>query len=125
MSRLAILGLTYQFTTNIIDRERYDGYVHLLADEVARLSSIPESLRSSSDPSASSGPNDRSIRPSEELRFCLFRHWNLYDAMYHSGYVAGRMQLWKEKGRSNLSGMLAKMGFVSLSLLSLHILTVR
>jgi hypothetical protein len=45
--------------------------------------------------------------------------------MYHSGYVAGRMQLWKEKGRSNLSGMLAKMGFVSLSLLSLHILTVR
>lgn len=110
--RLAILGLTYQFTTSLIDRERYDAYVRLLADEVARLSTTPESLRFSSDPAASSGPNDRSIRPSDELRFCLVRHWNLYDAMYHSGYVAGRMKLWKERGRKNLSGMLAKMGCV-------------
>ena len=112
MFRLAILGLTHQFTTNLIDRERYDAYVLLLADEVARLSVNPESLHFSSDPSASSGPNDRSIRPSDELRFCLVRHWNLYDAMYHSGYVAGRLKLWKERGRKNLQGFLAKMGSV-------------
>lgn len=110
INRLAILGLTYQFTTNQIDRERYESYVAILADEVARLSSNPESLQSSTDPSVSSGPNDRSIRPSSELRFCLVRHWNLYDAMYHSGYVAGRLKLWKERGRKNLQGFLAKMG---------------
>lgn len=108
--RLAILGLTHQFTTNAIDRDRYEGYVELLKDEVARLSSTASSLVSSSDPLASTGPNDRSIRPSNELRFCLFRHWNLYDAMYHSGYLGSRMKLWTERGKKNLSGLLAKMG---------------
>ncbi|KAM0786356.1 hypothetical protein ACM66B_001827 [Microbotryomycetes sp. NB124-2] len=107
---LAIVGLTYQFTTNVIDRERYENYVELLADEVARLSSSAVALVSTSDPLASTGPNDRSVRPSQELRFCLFRHWNLYDAMYHSGYLVSKMKLWTERGRKHLSGMLAKMG---------------
>lgn len=56
-------------------------------------------------------PDDRSIRPSEEFRFLLFRHWNLYDSMFHSGYVAGKMKLWRDRGRKNLQGLLAKMGF--------------
>ncbi|SGZ21410.1 BQ5605_C021g09364 [Microbotryum silenes-dioicae] len=108
---LAILGLAHQFSTNAIDRDRYEGYVSLLADEVARLSTNVASLATrSGDALASTGPNDRSIRPSEEIRFCLFRHWNLYDSMYHSGYLGSRMKLWTEKGRKNLSGMLAKMG---------------
>lgn len=96
----------------MIDRERYESYVAILADEVARLSQDAASLQTSTEVAASSGPNDRSIRPSIELRFCLVRHWNLYDAMYHSGYVAGRLKLWKERGRKNLQGFLAKMGFV-------------
>ncbi|KAK4051987.1 DNA replication initiation factor cdc45 [Microbotryomycetes sp. JL221] len=107
---LAIVGLTCQFCTNVIDRDRYEGYVELLADEVARLSSTTTSLITTSDPLASTGPNDQSVRPTNELRFCLFRHWNLYDAMYHSGYLVSKMKLWTERGRKNLSGMLAKMG---------------
>jgi cell division control protein 45 len=59
-------------------------------------------------------PDDRSIAKSEELRFTLFRHWNLYDAMLHSAYVAGRMGIWKEKGKKRLQGLLAKMGQVFL-----------
>jgi cell division control protein 45 len=55
-------------------------------------------------------PDDHSIRPSEEFRFTLYRHWNLYDAMYHSGYVASKMGIWREKGKGRLQGMLAKMG---------------
>lgn len=110
---LAVLGLTCQFTTNLIDRDRYDSYVAALADEVARLSADHDSLSMAdiSDANPSRGPNDRSIRPSEELRLCLVRHWNLYDAMYHSGYIAGKLKLWKERGRKNLQGLLAKMGF--------------
>ena len=46
----------------------------------------------------------------------MFRHWNLYDAMYHSSYVAGKLGIWKEKGRKRLSGLLAKMGYVACSL---------
>lgn len=105
------MGLTYQFTTNLIDRERYDAFVVSLSDEVARLNINHELVVQTGANLAVSGPADRSIRPSEELRFMLFRHWNLYDAMFHSGYVAGKLKLWRDRGRKNLQGLLAKMGF--------------
>ena len=57
-------------------------------------------------------PDDLSVRATEELRFMLFRHWTLYDAMYHSSYVAGKLGIWKERGRKRLTGLLAKMGYV-------------
>lgn len=102
---LAILGLTYQFTSGLIDKDRYERHVALLEDEVVRLAPPPGGINGA-DP----GPNDRSIRAAEEMRFCLYRHWNLYDSMYHSSYLASKMRLWTERGRRNLSGMLAKMG---------------
>lgn len=41
----------------------------------------------------------------------MYRHWNLYDSMFHSGYVASKMGIWREKGKGRLQGMLAKMGY--------------
>lgn len=110
---MAILGLTYQFTANLIDREKYDSYASLLANEVERLNVAPPTPRGALMPHSGAGsynPDDRSIRQSDEFRFMLFRHWNLYDSMYHSGYVAGKMKLWRDRGRKNLQGLLAKMG---------------
>jgi cell division control protein 45 len=103
---LTILGLTYQYLTNRISRETYDRWHKIYYDEVARLN---PPLTSTSTPH----PDDTSIRPSEELRFALFRHWNLYDAMYHSPYVASKLGIWKERGRKRLHGLLAKMGYVA------------
>ena len=54
--------------------------------------------------------DDMSLRTTDELRFELFRHWTLYDAMFHSSYVAGKLGIWKEQGRKRLAGLLAKMG---------------
>jgi len=65
------------------------------------------------DESQASGADDNSIRPSEEFRFTLFRHWGLYDAMYHSPYVANKLGIWRDRGRKRLQGLLAKMGCVS------------
>ncbi|KAJ3342740.1 hypothetical protein HDU93_001312 [Gonapodya sp. JEL0774] len=48
--------------------------------------------------------------PSEEFRFCLWRHWNVYDGMAHSEYVAVKLGLWKEKGRRKMKQMFAKTG---------------
>ena len=59
-----------------------------------------------------SHPDYQAIRSSEEFRFSLFRHWNLYDAMYHSGYVANKLGIWQDRGRNRLQGLLAKMGYV-------------
>ncbi|KAI0093556.1 CDC45-like protein [Irpex rosettiformis] len=105
---LAILGLTYQYTTSRISREEYDKYHSVYHDEVARLHPPPPA--SDYDYKARN-PDDRSIFKTNEFRFMLFRHWNLYDAMFHSSYVAGRLGIWKEKGRKRLTGLLAKMGF--------------
>jgi cell division control protein 45 len=103
--RYAILGLTHQYVTSRIDRDEYETRHQLYLDEVARLNP-PRA----SDSIRNTDPDDQSISRSDELRFVLFRHWNLHDAMLHSGYVAGRMGIWKEKGKKKLAGLLAKMG---------------
>ena len=119
---LAILGATHQYVAGRIDRDTYEGYHELFLDEVVRLnvSPIPSTNRNGNGNGVTSSlgngktpnPDDRSITRTDELRFMLFRHWTLYDAMLHSGYVAGRLGIWKEKGRKRLQGLLAKMGYV-------------
>jgi len=103
---LAILGLTFQYTTSRVSRSAYEKFQGIYNDEVSRLNPI--------DPSASQSnsinPDDFYIRTSEELRFTLYRHWTLYDAMFHSSYVASKLGIWKERGRQRLTGLLAKMG---------------
>ncbi|KAL7424938.1 DNA replication initiation factor cdc45 [Cryptotrichosporon argae] len=103
---LAILALTHQYTAARIDLETYEEHHAILLDEVARLNVEPEP-----GAKAAPDPDDRKVARSEEMRFMLFRHWNLYDAMLHSGYVASHMGIWKEKGRKRLQGLLAKMGY--------------
>ncbi|KAF7978677.1 hypothetical protein HWV62_44921 [Athelia sp. TMB] len=89
-----------------ISRALYDKYHSIYYDEVHRLNPSEPG----SNPNAIN-PDDLSVRATDELRFMLFRHWTLYDAMYHSSYVAGKLGIWKEKGRKRLTGLLAKMGF--------------
>ncbi|WOO77671.1 Cell division control protein 45 [Vanrija pseudolonga] len=98
----AIIAVTCQYASAQIDRDQYDIYQEVLSDEVARLN--PEAAKVPN-------PDDRRISSSEEFRFVLFRHWNLFDSMLHSGYVAGRLGIWKEQGKKRLRGLLAKMGF--------------
>ncbi|KAK0547551.1 DNA replication initiation factor cdc45 [Tilletia horrida] len=124
---LAILGLTTQLSTNQMDMETYDEYAVAFASDVTATNPVTSrsgsSLleRSASDPLMSSAlstgasiaadPDDSSIRVLEqELRFILYRHWNLEDAMYHTGYVASKLGTWRDKGRAKMRGMLAKMG---------------
>ncbi|KAF5372863.1 hypothetical protein D9758_001652 [Tetrapyrgos nigripes] len=105
---LAILGLTYQYTSTRISRDKYDRYHSIYHDEVSRLNPPPPQ---GDKAQAALSPDDSSIRFSDELRFMLYRHWTLYDAMFHSSYVAGKLGIWKESGRKRLTGLLAKMGF--------------
>ncbi|KZV86545.1 CDC45-like protein [Exidia glandulosa HHB12029] len=104
---LAILGLTYQYTTSRISRDEYDKHQGLFQDEVLRLNPAPPTDNNSQSLHA----DDTGIRPSEELRFTLYRHWALFESMYHSAYVANKLGTWKDRGRKRLQGLLAKMGF--------------
>ncbi|ESK92859.1 cell division control protein 45 [Moniliophthora roreri MCA 2997] len=105
---LAILGLTFQYTTSRISRDFYERYHSMYYDEVFRLNPPPPEGEKALK---SLNPDDESIRTTEELRFMLYRHWNLYDAMFHSSYVAGKLGIWRERGRKKLTSLLAKMGF--------------
>ncbi|KAI0780772.1 CDC45-like protein [Trametes elegans] len=105
----AILGLTYQYITSRVSREEYDKYQSIYNDEVARLNPAPPTAVG--EEFKSQNPDDNSVYAADELRFMMFRHWNLYDAMYHSSYVASKLGIWKERGRKRLTGLLAKMGF--------------
>lgn len=114
---LAILGLTYQYTTSRISREKYDLYYAIYDNEVRRLNKdIVDGGPGNAGRNANSSianarnPDDNSIRIVEDLRFTMWRHWNLYDAMMHSGYVASKLGIWRERGRKRLHGLLAKMG---------------
>lgn len=109
--RLAILGLTFQYISTRRSADAYDQERALLSDEVARLNPQPVD-QDHPQFFASVDPDDISIRATTELRFMLLRHWNLYDSMCHSAYVIGKLGLWKEKGKSRLAGLLAKMGSV-------------
>lgn len=47
----------------------------------------------------------------EEYRFMLHRHWTLYDAMFHSSFMATRLGTWvSDTGRDKLEEFLAKIG---------------
>lgn len=115
----AILGLTYQYATARITRDLYDRFYALYENEVHRLNKdvlidVGPGLGSRNANGASGNSarsaDDHSIRVVEELRFTLWRHWNLYDAMMHSGYVASKLGIWRERGKKRLHGLLAKMG---------------
>ena len=41
---------------------------------------------------------DGKITFEEEYRFMLYRHWSLYESMFHSNYVAARLGIWRTSG---------------------------
>ena len=50
------------------------------------------------------------IEPTNEFKFFLHRHWNLFDSMYHSRYIAVNLGVWRSKGQQTLEELMAKMG---------------
>jgi cell division control protein 45 len=97
----AILALTDQWVHGKISRKDYDKVLMEFQQRVQRR--YP-------DVEKSNGVSKGAIRCEEDYRFMLFRHWSLYESMYHSNYVASKLGIWKEKGRKRLANFLAKMG---------------
>jgi hypothetical protein len=50
------------------------------------------------------------IELSSDYRFFLYRHWSLYDSMFHSVYVASKFTIWNSRGKSRVNELLAEMG---------------
>ncbi|KAG0240803.1 hypothetical protein BGW41_006661 [Actinomortierella wolfii] len=106
---LAIVGLTSMYMNEQISHEQYLESVRLYKDEAERL--FPTPSRSRDIPSISTPLEEGNIQCADEYRFVMVRHWSLYEAMYHSHYIASRLGIWRERGRRRLLALLAKMGF--------------
>lgn len=50
------------------------------------------------------------IELSSDYRFFLYRHWSLYDAMFHSAFIASKFTIWNSRGKSRVNELLAEMG---------------
>jgi cell division control protein 45 len=94
----------------MIEYSDYHGIVRAFTDQAAIFSPHAISTGDVSTSFPATSAQDRSIRPNMEWRFCLFRHWTLWDAMVNSSYVGGKFSLWTDKGNGNLTALLAKMG---------------
>ncbi|RKO95932.1 CDC45-like protein, partial [Caulochytrium protostelioides] len=50
------------------------------------------------------------IVPEDAFFLAMYRHWALYDALYHSSYIATKLGSWRDKGQSRLHRFLLQMG---------------
>ncbi|GAM22092.1 hypothetical protein SAMD00019534_052670, partial [Acytostelium subglobosum LB1] len=95
----AILGVTDQLVHERVPLLNYDIEYKMLKALVLNAY----------DPNDKSGQGDH-ITVAEDYRFMLYRHWNLYESMYHSKYVSCVLRLWRAKGKYLLETLFALMG---------------
>jgi cell division control protein 45 len=88
MCRHAVVGLTNQWTHHRIDYKRYEKEYNKYRAEVDRLYDVTEDDEEFLDESSSRRKKLRSGRILCELdyKFMLYRHWTLYESMFHSRY---------------------------------------
>lgn len=86
-----------------MDTVKYLELVDMLKDDTARFN-----INRNEDGTLQT--TNVEIKSEDEYRFMMFRHWSLYDSMYHSGYVSSKLGVWKDAGKKRLNNMFAKMG---------------
>ena len=101
--RLAIVGVTSQYIFEKIDTQKYAEKLQVFKDDRARLNVDRNEVGALKNTHVE-------IKSEDEYRFMMFRHWSLYDSMYHSGYVSSKLGVWKDAGKKKLNNMFAKMG---------------
>ena len=105
---LAIVGVTDHLLGENIDAPTYQLLLRDLSDQVSDKN--VDALHNGDGTVAPAG-QDGHITLVEEYRFMLYRHWSLYESMYHSQYVATRLGTWRHKtGRNQLKELLPNLG---------------
>jgi len=108
---LAIVGLTDQYIHQRIDQDSYTEYVQVFQNHVLTSNSDTTQEILTSEGIRVPASEEGKILAEKDYELMLYRHWNLYDSMYFSSYVASRLGVWRSQGRQTLEELLAKMGF--------------
>jgi cell division control protein 45 len=114
---LWIVGLTDQLLHSKIDRVDYEGKISACINEVvshpANIYKVPSRVEDDScnfEIQTEQKPVSSVFIEHKDLRIMLYRHWSLYDSLYHSNYIASRLGIWKEPGKNKLNEILAQIG---------------
>ena len=105
-----IISVSNNYIYGKLDLVEYTRMAADCKEEVDRLSATQQTYQPTTTNTREKNPDDFSINFIEDLQLMQLRHWNLYDSMYHSSYVATKLGIWKQKGRQNLVDLLVKMG---------------
>eukprot|EP00002_Diphylleia_rotans_P004337 TRINITY_DN13166_c0_g1_i1.p1 TRINITY_DN13166_c0_g1~~TRINITY_DN13166_c0_g1_i1.p1 ORF type:complete len:738 (+),score=192.94 TRINITY_DN13166_c0_g1_i1:43-2256(+) len=106
---LGIVGLSDLYIHGRISREQYVAEASIFQARVNDLNiDTPTLLRT--DEGTPVPIAEEKISFCEDYRLMLYRHWSLYESLYHSTFVASRLGIWKEQGRLRLQTFLAAMG---------------
>ena len=109
----AIVGVTDHFCQGRIDADTYNGLNMGILDWVNALN--PDGSQKRQTLAVSEGgsiplADEGRIKPCEEFRFLLYRHWTVYQAMFHSRYISSQLSIWRKEGATKLDHFLAKIG---------------
>uniref|UniRef100_A0A7S2QU80 CDC45-like protein n=1 Tax=Chlamydomonas chlamydogama TaxID=225041 RepID=A0A7S2QU80_9CHLO len=105
----SILGLTDQLLQQRINPANYESWRLEMIDNIDP-DMLPQDDQDALDGMENKKARDRMVVvPHKELLLLLHRRWTLYDSMINTPYTASRMQTWREKGRTNMRLLLAKM----------------
>lgn len=127
----AILGITDQYQRGHISEDMYESFCFFLKNELGEhlvsaqdrskyiATDLPETNDQNQTNNATNQPNNSvvvmgaqtgHIEEVAEYRFYLFRHWSIYEAMFHSVYIASKFPVWNSTGLTKLQELLAEMG---------------
>ena len=116
INRCGIVGLTDQYVHQRIVESMYQKEVDRYMNVVMGFDA-PSGENESPDTGTTEHENQVKICEdgaisfvSREYSFCLFRHWCLFESMFHTRRVAAKLETWTERGRDKLHMILAKLG---------------
>lgn len=118
---LAIVGVTYQYLSSQIPKMQYEDAVIEFQREILRFSqqkegpkmafeAVDETEEEKKQKLNSVNVQVGTVISQQELQFMLLRHWNLYDSVYYSNYIATKLSIWKESGKRELNKFFALLG---------------
>lgn len=108
---LAIVGLTDLLVHQRVEHAQYRQMVEGLEVEVQASQAQEQTGFEAADGTMVPACEAGRIIADFEYQFMLYRHWSLYESMYHSPYVASKLLVWWSHGKQRLEELLAKMGF--------------
>jgi cell division control protein 45 len=97
------LGLSEQYFLNRIEEKEYQKEIKYFLAQVSEKNATSQEL----------DLDDailQTINFTSEFKIPLYRHWNLYDSIFHSRYIATRFAIWREVGMKKFKTLLVKIG---------------